>query len=175
MAAPEVIPPEVIPPEVILMPPDPQPQPAVPSDGGVSPGQTPDARSPPDPPATDPVGSAEDQALQGMLAAVAAADRAREAAAAAGEVEAATGEGEAATEGSPEDGRYVANAVVYLRAAPAPDGEVVSVLAPGEEVRRIGADGDWLQVEFTDFADNQFTGFVPSLYLSPLEETPQAE
>lgn len=164
--------------EDVPLPPDPQSsaQPAesvVSADGGVGTGQRPEAPAAEaatavDALATGPIENTESQALQDMLATVAAADRVSEADAAGGEGEAATGDG-------PEDGRYVATAVVYLRAAPSQDSDVVNVLAPGEEVQRIGGDGDWLQVEFTDFKANQFIGYVPSLYLSPVEPTPQAE
>jgi hypothetical protein len=104
-----------------------------------------------------------------MLATIEAVEREREAGVMPGDADAA------AAGGTPDNARHIVTAVVYLRAEPASDADVVNVLAPGEEVRQLGADGEWLRVEFTDLYDNQFTGYVPSLYLRPAEPAQQPE
>ena len=54
---------------------------------------------------------------------------------------------------------------VNLRAGPRDGAQVLAVVGEGELVRRIGRDGGWLRVRYTNRFATEFTGWVHSNFL----------
>jgi uncharacterized coiled-coil protein SlyX len=74
-------------------------------------------------------------------------------------------DGARAAEGAGAVTSYVATAPVNLRAAPRNTAAVLTVVGRGERVRRLGRDGGWLRVVYTNRLASGYTGWVHGRFL----------